>query len=218
VRFQVSESAGLFWDQALSERALESVRARDRALPWRTDGGLPSRNVQSAVGTRERFGAPNAVGAISYPGAALSAYKLRLRPSTTGAPVGPEPADAHSRADDRTDSMPKSGGIREQKWIIQTDRGQVVAERVILTTNAYANHRYRPLQHIIISTQRPSRRRADPGPLSQPHASRVGRVRCTVRTERRTTCSAVRLALLEKRPLFNYRGGRRKAAGMELCV
>lgn len=146
------ESVDLFWDQALFAKAVDAVRARHQALPWETDEGLPSWNVHQAAETREKFKAPDALGAISYPGATLSAYKLvrgllhlalrrgmNLQTNTPVLEILPAPSDL--------------ADARERRWVIQTTRGQVLAENVVLATNAYTSHLYPPLQLTILPTR-----------------------------------------------------------------
>jgi glycine/D-amino acid oxidase-like deaminating enzyme len=41
----------------------------------------------------------------------------------------------------------------EKKWIVQTSRGEIVAEKVILATNAYTGALYPPLADFIIPTR-----------------------------------------------------------------
>ena len=91
-----------------------------------------------------RFLAKGALGALSYEAGSLSAYKfvcgilmLALR---EGLNLQTEtPALSISRA---------SGSQRA--WIVETPRGNVEAERVIMATNGYTAHLYPPIQGIIV--------------------------------------------------------------------
>ena len=127
------------------------MQARRKALPCETDDGLPSWTVHSAAATKEKFGAQNAVGAVSFPGASLSAYKLVCGLLQLALRQGLN-LQTNTPASHILPALDLEGS-RVRKWIVHTHRGQVVADNVILATNAYTSYLYPPLRHIIVPTR-----------------------------------------------------------------
>ncbi|CZR54288.1 uncharacterized protein PAC_04171 [Phialocephala subalpina] len=141
------ETVDIFTDQPGWEEALEALKAREEAFDGRVEAKvLTKHRVWSAKETREELLVPAGVGAISFPAYALSPYKficgllgMCLKKGLniqTNTPVV-EVARAHA----------------SKKWVVHTERGEIVAQKVILATNAYTAALYPPLVEAIIPTR-----------------------------------------------------------------
>lgn len=141
------ETVDIFTDQPEWEEALEALKAREEAFDGRVEAKvLTKHRVWSAKETREELLVPAGVGAISFPAYALSPYKficgllgMCLKKGLniqTNTPVV-EVARAHA----------------SKKWAVRTERGEIVAQKVILATNAYTAALYPPLVEAIIPTR-----------------------------------------------------------------
>ncbi|KAF8849007.1 FAD dependent oxidoreductase [Acephala macrosclerotiorum] len=141
------ETVDIFTYQSEWEEALAALKARKEAFDGKVEAEvLTKHRVWSAKETREELLIPQGLGAISFPAYALSPYKfvcgllemclkkgLNLQTNT---PVV-EVSQAHSL----------------KKWIVHTDRGEIIADKVILATNAYTAALYPPLADVIIPTR-----------------------------------------------------------------
>ena len=120
---------------------------RAHALPHYKKGGLPARTLCAAPEARDTFNSP-AVGAVVYRASSLSAYKLacgilelalqqglNLQTNTPASAVLPVLAE---------------NGETTGKWTVITNRGPVIADKIILATNAYTSHLYPPLRGTIV--------------------------------------------------------------------
>jgi glycine/D-amino acid oxidase-like deaminating enzyme len=112
---------------------------------------LMKHRVWSEKETREELLIPEGLGAISYPAYKLSPYKfvcgvleiclkkgLNLQTNTPVLEVS---------------QVPSRGGEKEKRWVVHTDRGLILAQKVILATNAYTPALYPPLSEFIIPTR-----------------------------------------------------------------
>ncbi|MCJ1381746.1 hypothetical protein MMC17_004857 [Xylographa soralifera] len=149
--FRELETVDLFFDEQQWEAAILAVQMRAQALPPYEDGGLPSQTLHTAAEARERFQAPTAVGACSFGGATLSAYKLAIGILEMALRKGLKlqtttPVLSIAQTPSKTDDQP-------HQWTIHTPRGAIHAHTVILATNAYTPHLYPPLAHTILPTR-----------------------------------------------------------------
>ena len=91
--------------------------------------------------TEKKFSTPNALGAVSYEAGSLSAYKFVVGVLKLALDRGLKlHAETPATALNRTD-----GG-----WVVETPRGSITAEKVVLATNGYTAHLYAPLQGVIV--------------------------------------------------------------------
>ena len=94
--------------------------------------------------TESKFLTKRAIGAVSYEAGSLSAYKLVIGMLSLSLEKGLslQTETPVLRIDKREDG--RSG------WIVQTSRGEVKADKVILATNGYTARLYPKLQGIIV--------------------------------------------------------------------
>jgi glycine/D-amino acid oxidase-like deaminating enzyme len=103
--------------------------------------------VWSAKETREELLIPEGLGAISFPAHALSPYKFVCRLLEICIAKG-------ANLQTNTPVIEVSQTRGSEKWIVTTaKRGEVIAEKVILATNAYKAALYPPLAEFIIPTR-----------------------------------------------------------------
>ena len=89
--------------------------------------------VWSARETREELLIPEGVGAISFPAYALSPYKFVCALLEMSLKKGLN-LQTNTPVLEVSQHQTRDG---EKKWIVHTNRGDIVAEKVILATNAY---------------------------------------------------------------------------------
>ncbi|MCJ1396159.1 hypothetical protein MMC18_009048 [Xylographa bjoerkii] len=149
--FRELETVDLFFDEKQWEAAILAVQMRAATLPSYEKGGLPSRMLHTAAEARELFQAPSAVGACSFGGATLSAYKLAIGILTMALQKG---LNLHTNTPVLSiEQTPSKTNDQSHQWTINTPRGAVLAQTVILATNAYTPHLYPPLLRTIIPTR-----------------------------------------------------------------
>jgi len=105
--------------------------------------------VWSAKETREELLIPEGVGAISFPAYALSPYKFVCALLGMSLKEGLN-LQTNTPVLEVSQNKSRNG---EKKWIVHTNRGDIVAEKVILATNAYTGALYPPLADFIIPTR-----------------------------------------------------------------
>ena len=147
------ETVDIFWESSAWEDAVRAVTARRDALADDIKNGLQDRTLYTAEETKERFKTPSAVGAITFSAWTLHPYKLvcgilgsAIRKGLnfqTNTPVLSVTAQLHATP----------GSAEKRKWIVKTERGQIVTGHVILATNAYTSHLYPALGKFIIPTR-----------------------------------------------------------------
>jgi len=137
-------------DQKKFDDVLASLNARREVRYYDAESTvLTKHRIWSKKDTREKLLVPEGVGAISFPAFKLSPYKfvcgilemclnkgLNLQTNTPVLEVAPI-----STRDGR------------KRWIVHTERGVIMAEKVILATNAYTSALYPPLSAFIIPTR-----------------------------------------------------------------
>jgi glycine/D-amino acid oxidase-like deaminating enzyme len=144
------ETLDVFTDLPEWKEALVALKARREIFGEKIDEKLLVKHkVWSAKETREELLIPEGIGAISFPAYALSPYKFvcallemslkRGLNLQTNTPVFE--LSQHKARD------------AEKKWIVHTNRGDIVAEKVILATNAYTGALCPPLADFIIPTR-----------------------------------------------------------------
>ncbi|KAG9233735.1 FAD dependent oxidoreductase superfamily protein [Amylocarpus encephaloides] len=143
------ETIDISTDQRQWESVLAALKARQEVFDGkREEAVLTKHKLWSAQEAKEDLLVPNGVGAVSFPAFALQPYKfvcallemsmergLNLQTNTPVLEVSPIFA----------------GGAK--KWQVMTERGDVLADKVILATNAYTGALYPPLSNFIIPTR-----------------------------------------------------------------
>ena len=139
------ETVDVVYDQGQWDQAVEAIHFMRRVMG--ADDPVAQYKFWGSEEARRRYLTPGALGAISYQAGSLSAYKfvvgilklalakgLNLQTNT--------PATSISRAADTPG--------QEQKWIVQTPRGEIAARKLVLATNGYTAHLYPPLRGVIV--------------------------------------------------------------------
>jgi glycine/D-amino acid oxidase-like deaminating enzyme len=134
----------VFWNKVLSALRYRNEYATKVGMEFSTKF-----EIWSAEETRERLLVPDSVGSIHFPSYTLHPYlyvcaliELCLEKGLnlqTNTPV--------------TRVFPKPEGGTTNSWVVQTERGNIVAEKVILATNAYTGMLYPPLAKFVIPTR-----------------------------------------------------------------
>ncbi|KAH8801722.1 FAD dependent oxidoreductase superfamily protein [Xylogone sp. PMI_703] len=159
------ETLDIFTDEVQWADALRAVSRIEEELQ-RDDGderlkkgGITQHKIWSQDETREQLLIPEGLGAISFPAFVLSPYKfvcgllelaiskgLNLQTNTPVVEVSPTSVAFSYLSGEQ---LP-----HQRRWIVSTrDRGEVVADKVILATNAYTAGLYPPLAEFIIPTR-----------------------------------------------------------------
>ncbi|TVY32067.1 putative oxidoreductase [Lachnellula subtilissima] len=142
------ETVDIFIDPVQWDEALAALKARKEEFSERLEAKfLTKYKVWDAQETKEKLLVPAGVGAVTFPAYALSPYKfvcellemsirkgMNLQTNTAVIKVAPILA-------------PK------KKWIGHTERGDIIANKVILATNAYTAALYPPVAEFIIPTR-----------------------------------------------------------------
>ena len=141
--FQDVETADVYvTDEAWSD-VVETVQLREAVRQKRPDAGpLTKRKVMHGEYARKKMGMPSIVGAVTWPGHTQNPYLLvcrmleldlekglNLQTNTCALRVAPVDAERKGK----------------ERWHVETDRGTVKAQQVVLATNAYTNALYPPL-------------------------------------------------------------------------
>ena len=95
----------------------------------------------TAQETESKFLTPNALGAVSYEAGSLSAYKFVIGVLNLALDMGlnlqtTTPATSLTRA--------------AEGWVVETPRGRITAEKVVLATNGYTAHLCPSFQGVIV--------------------------------------------------------------------
>lgn len=143
------------WDEALEAlKAIDEVEREDKRLK-----GHVEHKIWSEEETKNELLIRDGVGAISFPGFILSPYKLvcslletaikkglNLQTNTPVVEVAPTSIHFSSVSGEQ---LP-----HRRRWVVTTeDRGEIIADKVILATNAYTAALYPPLAEFIIPTR-----------------------------------------------------------------
>ena len=136
------DTVDIIYDTSQWNRAEKAISAMKRILG--EDDLAAQYTFHSASETAEKFSTEGAMGSVSYEAGSINAYKfvvgiLELA-LTRGLNLQTEtPALKISRS---------SGGT--SRWTVETPRGSIGAERVIMATNGYTAFLYPPVKGIIV--------------------------------------------------------------------
>ena len=135
------DTVDVFYDEGQWNKAKKAVAEMQRIL--RADEPASRYNFWNAAETETKFMTKGAWGAVSYRAGSLSAYKLVIGVLNLALKKGlnlqTETPALRLRKHDED----------KVRWIIQTHRGNIRAEKVLLATNGYTAYLYPPLQGII---------------------------------------------------------------------
>ncbi|KAI9845350.1 MAG: hypothetical protein M1837_004972 [Sclerophora amabilis] len=140
-----TDTVDVFFDQAQLDGAVKAVNFMREVIPPYL--GIAKYTFYTQQEARRRFLTPEALGAVSYEAGSISPYKfvtgilklslakgLNLQTNTAVTLIH----QFHGEA------------INSPQWIVDTSRGKVLAEKVVLATNGYTSHLYPALQRFIV--------------------------------------------------------------------
>ncbi len=136
------DTVDVIYDQGQWDKAQKAVAVLKRVLG--DEDPVARYKFWDAEDAEKKFLAQGSLGAVSYEAGSLSAYKfvigvlalalekgLNLQTGTPAVKIGKR-------------------GSGHRGWVVETPRGAVEAEKVVLATNGYTAHLYPPLQGVIV--------------------------------------------------------------------
>jgi len=151
--FREVETVDLFTDLPKWIDAMENHEARRKAVEEQGEDSILSLKtvykIWNAPDSRKAFLIPEAVGAVTYTAYCLSAYKFvcALLEQSVAKGLNLQTTTPVTRV------FLEGHGDSKPKWNVCTERGTIVADKVILATNAYTSALYPPLSDFIIPTR-----------------------------------------------------------------
>ena len=143
------ETVDIWTDPKQWNEILEALKARKKVCEGRLDADvLTKHKVWSAEEAKEGLLIPEAVGAVSFRAFALQPYKFICKVLEMCIEKG-----MNLQTNTPVLEVSQLSGRREKRWVVNTPRGNIVAEKVILATNAYTGALYPPLAEAIIPTR-----------------------------------------------------------------
>ena len=136
------DTVDVIYDQGQWSKALTAVAELKRILG--DQDPVARYKFWDAEEAEKKFLAPGSLGAVSYEAGSLSAYKFVVGVLALA-------LDKGLNLQTETPVLKVSereGGHRG--WVVETPRGAVEAEKVVLATNGYTAHLYPPLQGVIV--------------------------------------------------------------------
>ena len=136
------DTVDIFYDQEQWQICLASVEAMRNAMPEDLDGAARY-EFWSAEEAKEKFymRGEKCVGAVSYEAGSLSAYRLVIGMLKLCLGMGME-----LYTNTPAEKIEQLGGY----WRVQTKRGDIMARRLVLATNAYTGFLYPTFQKVIV--------------------------------------------------------------------
>ena len=147
----------VFYDETQWQRAQESV-ALIRELMG-ADDPAARYTFHDPEETSSEFLSPGSLGSLSYEAGSLSAYKFTIGVLKLALQKG---LKLHTNTPVKSIVRVKADG-QDAHWLVNTNRGTILARTLVLATNGYTAHLYPPLQSTIvpfrgiITAQRPGR-------------------------------------------------------------
>lgn len=140
------ETVDITTDLSQWEACLAALKKRKEVFEGKFEASvLTKHRIWSAKEVREQLLIPEGVGAVSFPAFALSPYKFVCALL--------EMSLARGMNLQTNTSVMEISQSSSKEWTVHTSRGQIVAEKVILATNAYTAALYPPLAEFIIPTR-----------------------------------------------------------------
>ena len=152
------DTVDIIYDQSQWEQAIKAIKLIGDATGQ--DDPIAQYTIWNAREIAEKFLCEGAIGAITYEAGSLSAYKLVVGILKLALQKGLNlqcntPVTAFKKT--------ASAGSEKVKWLVQTARGTVLADCLIMATNGHTAHLYPQLQGVIVplrghvSAHRPGR-------------------------------------------------------------
>ncbi|KAL8907272.1 MAG: hypothetical protein Q9207_001513 [Kuettlingeria erythrocarpa] len=136
------ETVDIVYDEGQWMRAKKAVSEIRRVLG--DDDPAAQYKFHGALETKERFLVDGALGSVSYSAGSISAYMFVMGVLELALKKG-----LNLQTETLVTSIQRSDSDRKE-WVVETPRGSIRAERVILATNAYTGYLYRPVRGIIV--------------------------------------------------------------------
>ena len=136
------DTVDVIYDQGQWKKAQVAVAELTRMLG--DEGPVAQYKFWDAEEAEEKFLAQGSLGAISYEAGSLSAYKFVIGVLALALEKG---------LNLQTETPAVKITKREKGhrgWVVDTPRGAIEAEKVVLATNGYTAHLYPPLQGVIV--------------------------------------------------------------------
>jgi glycine/D-amino acid oxidase-like deaminating enzyme len=139
------DTADVIYDESQWNQAIESIEVMRKYMGENDPAAVYT--VCGPKETAQRFFCENAVGSIVYKAGSLSAYKLVIGILKLALGKG---LNMHCNTAVTAIERALVPVSAEEKWLVQTPRGKVVAGNVIMATNGYTAHLYPKLQGVIV--------------------------------------------------------------------
>lgn len=150
------DTVDIFYDEGQLIKAKEAVSEIQRVVG--TNDPASRYEFWDGIETEKKFLTKDAWGSVSYRAGSLNPYKLVIGVLKLALQNG-------LNLQTETPALKlRKHGEDKVTWIVQTPRGNVQAEKVLLATNGYTAHLYPPLQGVIVpwrghmTAQRPGSR------------------------------------------------------------
>ena len=136
------DTVDVIYDQGQWDKAQHAVAELKRILGDKDP--VAGYKFWDAREAEEKFLAQGSLGAVSYEAGSLSAYKFVIGVLALALEKG-----LNLQTETPATKIAKGENGR-RGWIVETPRGAIEAERVVLATNGYTAHLYPPLQGVIV--------------------------------------------------------------------
>ncbi|KAL8763396.1 MAG: hypothetical protein Q9184_000784 [Pyrenodesmia sp. 2 TL-2023] len=136
------ETVDILYDQGQWRQAKKAILEIRRVLG--NDDPAAQYKFHGALETKERFLVDGALGSVSYSAGSISAYLFVIGILELGLKKG-----LNLQTQTLVTKIQRSDSDHKE-WIVETPRGSIRAERVILATNGYTGHLYPPVRGIIV--------------------------------------------------------------------
>jgi glycine/D-amino acid oxidase-like deaminating enzyme len=130
------DTVDVFYDQGQWDRAMEAIQLM-RKLMKESDPAREYR-IHTSEESRAKFLVPGAIGSIRYAAGSLSAYKFGVGVLKLALNKG---LNLQTNTPALNIAFDKGGGSTGG-WRIQTQRGTILTEKVVLASNGYTAHVY----------------------------------------------------------------------------
>lgn len=136
------ETVDIFYDEGQWTRAKKAILEIRRVLG--DEDPAAQYKFHGALETKERFLVDGALGSVSYSAGSISAYMFVIGVLELGLKKG-----LNLQTKTLVTKIQRSDSDHRE-WVIDTPRGSIRAERVILATNGYTGYLYPPVRGIIV--------------------------------------------------------------------
>lgn len=136
------ETVDIVYDEGQWMRAKKAVSEIKRVLG--DDDPAAQYEFHGALETKKRFLVDGALGSVSYSAGSISAYMFVMGVLELALKKG-----LNLQTETLVTRIQRSESD-QKKWVVETPRGSIRAERVILATNAYTGYLYPPVRGIIV--------------------------------------------------------------------